>query len=229
LDLRTERLRLLPLAELREFTESLQKEAIPAVIDLPDSYFQREWEDLFDGVQTWCKNYYRASENSVNPTYDSLVNSAHLLSFYLRDVLVHRDYVERLALGKSPGQGRVDVATGIVFRILVEEVFEPIRFLLHLRFQDPSERWKIKPQYKSAFETENMDYAAIHARFQTRDSFLQRKRSGLTQVPAPEVFEDVPYPNKRVKSSLDHFNFFRTFEDDERPGVARGNDGNMSS
>lgn len=227
-DLRAERLRLSPSPELHKFVEGLLAEATPAVIDLPDSYFRRAWEDLFGRVQIWCYNYYRAREDSFNLKYKDLVNHSHLLSFYLRDVLIHRDYVERLVPWGSSEQGRVDVATGIVFKILVEEVFEPIRFLLHLRFPDPSERWKKKPQYKSAFEAEDMASEVTGPRFQACESFLERKRKWTKgRYPEPEVFESVPCPQKRVKNSGDHFNFFRMFEDNEQPGVERDNDGSI--
>jgi len=227
--LQTERLRMMPCPDLRQFAISLQKEAIPAIHDLPDHYFLRQWNDLYDSVRAWCTRYYSFQEHSLPIDYDVTVRDVQLLSFYVRDVLLHRDYVPQFLnnLNGALPTGRADVATAIVFRILVEEIFEPVRFMIGLRFTDATQRWKIKRQYKIAFEVPNMGANAYQPRFQNKESFLERKRKQDTGgYVFPEVMEEGPPPKKRVKSSLQKFNFIRTFEDDEPVGTARDNDGN---
>ncbi|PWW72491.1 hypothetical protein C7212DRAFT_348110 [Tuber magnatum] len=227
--LRTERLRMMPSPELRQFAISLQKEAIPAIHDLPDDYFFRQWNDLYDNVRAWCTTYYSFQDHSTLISYDSLVGGVQLLGFYLRDVLLHRDYVPQF-LNNPSGTiptGRADVATAIVFRILVEEIFEPIRFIIGLRFTDATQRWKFKKQYKIAFEVRDMSNNAYQPRFQDKESFLERKRKqDITGYPYPDIDEGGLPPRKRIKSSLQKFNFLRTFEDDEPVGTSRDNDGN---
>jgi len=227
--LQTERLQMMPCPELRQFAISLQKEAIPAIHDLPDDYFLRQWNDLYDNVRAWCTTYYSFQEHSTLVDYEAMVHDVQLLGFYVRDVLIHRDYVPQFlnnVNGTLP-TGRADVATAIVFRILVEEIFEPVRFMIRLRFTDATQRWKLKKQYKIAFEVRDMSANAYQPRFQSKESFLERKRKQPPMgYPYPEVNEDGPPPKKRVKSSLQKFNFIRTFEDDEPVGTTRDNDGN---
>ena len=226
--LQTERLRMMPCPELRQFAISLQKEAIPAIHDLSDDYFFREWNDLYDNVRAWCTRYYSFQEHSRVLDYDTMVHEVLLLGFYVRDVLIHRDYVPQFLnnLNGTLPTGRADVATAIVFRILVEEIFEPVRFMIGLRFTDATQRWKIKKQYKIAFEVRDMGANGFQPRFQNKESFLERKRKQSEYgYPHPEINEDGPPPKKRVKSSLQKFNFIRTFEDDEPAGTTRDNDG----
>ncbi|KAG0639334.1 hypothetical protein HOY80DRAFT_963789 [Tuber brumale] len=225
--LQAERLRMMPCPDLRQFAISLQKEAIPTIYDLPDDYFLRQWNDLYDNVRAWCTTYYSCREDSVWIDYDGLVRDVQLLGFYLRDVLLHRDYVPLFLnnLSMSLPEGRADVATAIVFRILVEEIFEPVRFMIGLRFTDATQRWKIKRQYKVAFEVHDMRNNAYQPRFQNKESFIERKRKQLPEGYAyPEINERGPPPKKRIKSSLQKFNFIRTFEDDEPVGTTRDND-----
>lgn len=219
-DLRAERVLLMRDGKLRAYAIALQKEAIPPVPGLSDVHFQQEWEALFSAVHSWCSEYYRFSPESIPVSYDELVRSANPLGFYLREVLAHRDYVERLL----PNVARPNVATGIVFRILVDEIFEPLRFMLHLRFQEPKEKWMIKPQYKAAFESEDMADGATAPRFQARESFLQRvEKRALEPYQHPEEWEFEGPPKKRVRK--DYFNFFKTFEDSEERSKGRDNDG----
>ncbi|KAG0138267.1 hypothetical protein HOY82DRAFT_596487 [Tuber indicum] len=225
--LQTERLRMMPCPDLRQFAISLQKEAVPTIYDLPDEYFCRQWNELYDDVRAWCTTYYSFKAHSSLIDYDRLVRDVQLLGFYLRDVLIHRDYVPLFVnnLTTKLPNGRADVATAIVFRILVEEIFEPVRFMIGLRFRDATQRWKVKRQYKLAFEVRDMRNNAYHPRFQDRESFIDRKRKQSQQgYTYPGITERGPAPKKRVKSSLQKFNFIRSFEDDEPVGTTRDND-----
>lgn len=179
----------------------------PPIKEISDRWFEMQWDELYDRVTILCQINYRGRSDHLPYDYAKSAAEDELLSYYLRDTVLSEnamhDRINNLAeiFGHTY---RAKVAVAIVFRILVEEIFNPIRFLLNMRFSD-SGRWKSKLQFKQAFEeldNPTVPRAATRRGFQERESWCTRQAA----ITGREVYR----PSRQRD---ENFNFFKQIEE----------------
>lgn len=194
---------VLPLGTLRGF---LRQDG-PPIKEISDLWFAAQWDELYDQVTILCQINYRGRSDHLPYDYGKSAAEDELLSYYLRDTVLSENAMHDHINSVTEIFGhtyRAKVAVAIVFRILVEEIFNPIRFLLNMRFPE-SGRWKSKLHFKQAFE--ELDNPAF-PRAATKRGF-QEKESWYTRQ-AAMTGKEVYHPSRRRDGN---FNYFKQIEE----------------
>lgn len=185
----------------------LLKQDGPPIKELSDQWFATQWEELYEQVTILCQINYRGRSDHLPYDYMESAAANELLSYYLRDTVVSEHAMHDRINDPAEVFGytyRAKVAAAIFFRILVEEIFDPIRFLLNMRFPG-SEKWKTKLQFRQAFESLNnpqFPRAETRRGFQDKESWCTRQATILGR----EVFR----PRRRKD---ENFNYFKEIEE----------------
>lgn len=209
----------------------LLKQDGPPIKEYNDSWFADQWDELYDRVVILCNINYSGRPDHQVYEYGASATREELLSYYLRDTVLSENAmaVRINEVAKPFGHTyRANIAVAIVFRILVEEIFEPIRFLLNLQFQDPTQRWKTKSQLRVAFERFGVDERCmLGPSFQKRSSWCtrsaeaaRRKVEEAKDPIGPEGIKTDPrdyYPKRREDET---FNYLREMENKNYEGDA---------
>lgn len=179
----------------------------PPIKEINDLWFAAQWDELYDQVTILCQINYRGRSDHLPYDYGKSAAEDELLSYYLRDTVISENAMHDHINSVTEIFGhtyRAKVAVAIVFRILVEEIFNPIRFLLNMRFPE-SGRWKSKLHFKQAFE--ELDNPAF-PRAATKRGF-QEKESWCTRQ-AAMTGKEVYHPSRRRDGN---FNYFKQIEE----------------
>lgn len=178
----------------------------PPIKEISDRWFATQWDELHDQVAMLCQINYCARSDHLQYNYLGSAANDELLSYYLRDTVVSEHAMHDRINSIDEIHGftyRTKVAMAIVFRILVEEIFNPIRFLLNIQFPD-STRWKTKLQFRQAFEQLDNRRFLLPG---TKRGF-QEKESWCTRTEAATGNE---YRPRRQRD--ENFNYFRQIEE----------------
>lgn len=188
----------------------------PPIKEISDRWFIMQWDELYDQIAILCQINYRARIDQLQYNYELSARGDQLLSFYLRDVVVSEsamhDRINSLTENFAYTY-RAKIAIAVIFRILVEEIFDPIRYLLYMQFPDPT-RWKTKLQFRQAFEqldNPNFPRAETMRGFQERESWCTRQAT-LTD-------KEVYRPRKQRDTN---FNYFKQIEERDYDGNIGG-------
>ncbi|RPB10223.1 hypothetical protein P167DRAFT_566654 [Morchella conica CCBAS932] len=179
------------------------------IAQITDAAIVTEWNEIYANIMTVCAINYSARPGFVNFDYDASDAAGELTSIYLRDVtLRQRTCSQRINIARKTGlyDYRTQVSAAIFYRILIDEIFNPIHYMLTLRFQDPSQRWKHKKQLKFAYEANDFFRNQTQGWFQERSSWSLRKEEALA-----ERMEQTEPPGFR-KRIRPNFNYFRKIE-----------------
>lgn len=188
----------------------------PPIKEISDRWFEMQWDELYDQVTILCEINYRGRSDHLPFDYVKSAAEDELISYYLRDTVLSENAMHDRINSVTEIFGhtyRAKVAVAIIFRILVEEIFNPIRFLLNMRFPD-SNRWKSKLQFKQAFE--ELDNPKI-PRAATRRGF-QEKESWCTRQAA--ITDREVYRPSRQRDG--NFNYFKQIEEADYDGNDNG-------
>lgn len=178
----------------------------PPIKEISDRWFAAQWDELHDQVAMLCQINYCARSDHLQYDYLGSAANDELLSYYLRDTVVSEHAMHDRINSVDEIHGftyRTKVAMAIVFRILVEEIFNPIRFLLNIQFPDPT-RWKTKLQFRQAFEQLDNRRFLLPG---TKRGF-QEKESWCTRTAAATGSE---YHPRRQRDEI--FNYFKQIEE----------------
>lgn len=179
------------------------------IAQITDAAIITEWNEIYANIMTVCSINYSTRPGFVNFDYNASDAAGELTSIYLRDVtLRERTCSQRINRATKAGlyDYRTQVSAAIFYRILIDEIFNPIHYMLTLRFQDPSQRWKHKKQLKFAYEASDFFRCQTQSWFQERSSWSLRKEEALierTEQTEPSGFR------KRIRPN---FNYFRKIE-----------------
>lgn len=161
-----------PSKRCTELCETLcQFEAQPLIREYPLEFFAQKYENLWKRIEQWCYDGFRMHLQAHYFDYSDLSENDLITSFYVRDVLVNCRHLwqfnrtdpvtrgspatEQLPAGTVLNY-RVRLAMALVFRILYEEIFNPIRECFTIVLPAPKETWKDKVQTKNAFEAQGL-------------------------------------------------------------------------
>lgn len=193
--------------QIKTTLRDLLRQDGPPIKEISDRWFEMQWDELYDQVTILCQINYRGRSDHLPYDYVKSAAEDELISYYLRDTVLSENAMHDRINNATEIFGhtyRAKIAVAIIFRILVEEIFNPIRFLLNMRFPD-SGRWKSKLQFKQAFE--ELDNPAI-PRAATRRGF-QEKESWCTRQAAITGRE--VYRPRRQRD--ENFNYFKQIEE----------------
>lgn len=188
----------------------------PPIKEISDRWFEMQWDELYEQVTILCEINYRGRLDHLPFDYVKSAAEDELISYYLRDTVLSENAMHDRINSVTEIFGhtyRAKVAVAIVFRILVEEIFNPIRFLLNMRFPD-SGRWKSKVQFKQAFEefdNPKIPRAATKHGFQEKESWCTRQAA----ITDREVYR----PSRQRDGN---FNYFRQIEEADYDGNDNG-------
>jgi hypothetical protein len=179
------------------------------IAQITDAAIVTEWNEIYANIMTVCSINYSARPGFVNFDYDASDAAGELTSIYLRDVTLRQNTCTR-RINRAAKAGlydyRTQVSAAIFYRILIDEIFNPIHYMLTLRFQDPSQRWKHKKQLKFAYEANDFFRNQTQGWFQERSSWSLRKEEALAE--RMEQTEPSGF-RKRIRPN---FNYFRKIE-----------------
>lgn len=188
----------------------------PPIKEISDGWFAMQWDELYDQIAILCQINYRARVDHLHYDYGKSAGREELLSYYLRDVVVSESSMHFRINSLTEVFAytyRAKIAIAVIFRILVEEIFDPIRFMLYMQFPDPT-KWKTKLQFRQAFEhldNPKFPQAERMRGFQDRESWCTRK--------ATEIDKEVYRPRRHKDMN---FNYFKQIEERDYDGNIGG-------